>query len=357
MQRLLHSLALLVAIGVVGCDASEPAPPVGALPEEPGLPTTTAASQNVDEVQLAEAAAQLAEAPGARSLLVARNGYLVGEAYTSSSALSTPHGVRSATKSVAAMLTGIAIEQGHLPGVDALVAPLLPEGYALPEGLDDLRVEDLLTMRAGFTWNEGAEFLPWAGSSDPVTYLLDHPAGDAPGDRFLYNSAATHLLGVVLEQATGQSFDAFADEVLLAPMGITTARWVRTRDGRASAGYGLMLRPRDLVKLGILVLDGGRWDGQEVVPEAWVDRMVGPRVALGREYGSLADVDYGYLWWIDRGRRPLAWGWGGQFIYLDRDLHLVVVTTAAWNVGQATANVQEKALLRVIVDSVLPAAR
>lgn len=349
----------LVTLALAACDAGSLPPPLF-TPEGPfqadDLPRATPAEQNLDADRLEAAFGDARSAPGAPSLTVVRGGHLVAEAYFGSLQAQSAHPVRSVSKSVVALLVGIAIAEGALDGVDQPIGSVLDGTVALTAVQRTITVGDLLTMQSGIAWDEG-EFLAWQSAPDPVGYLLDRPQEAEPGTRFRYNSAAVHLLSVVLEQATGTPLQGYAADRLFTPLGIQEASWDRLPDGRASGGAGLRLRPRDLAKLGVLLLEGGRWAGAQVVPQAWVEAMLSEQVELGLDGPDLQDVDYGYLWWLDRGQTPLAWGWGGQFLYLDAARDLVVVTTAASLVPADRAHVQEAALMDIVLNGVVPAAR
>jgi CubicO group peptidase (beta-lactamase class C family) len=151
-----------------------------------------------------------------------------------------------------------------------------------------------------------------------------------PGREFFYNTGALALVSAIVRKATGRPLDEFAREVLFEPLGITAVEWKR-RKGDTDAGGGLRLRPRDMAKIGQLVLGGGRWNGRQVVSKAWVDASMTPRLeATGRYF-------YGYLWWLGRslhhGRErhwAAALGRGGQSIHIVPELDLVVVVTAGY---------------------------
>ena len=150
------------------------------------------------------------------------------------------------------------------------------------------------------------------------------------GQEFFYNTGALTLLSAVVRKATGRPLDEFAREALFEPMGITEVEWIRVR-GDSDAGGGLRLRPRDMAKIGQLVLAGGRWNGRQIVSKAWIDASMTPRLEAPGPYFS------GYLWWLGRSLvngREVHWagalGRGGQSIRIVPELDLVVVVTAGY---------------------------
>src|SRR5262249_32300103 len=149
---------------------------------------------------------------------------------------------------------------------------------------------------------------------DPCRYVLGLPATTPPGQDFFYNTGALTLLSAIMRKTTGGPLDEFARANLFEPMGITAFEWNRVK-GDSDAGGGLRLRPRDMAKIGQLVLAGGRWDDRQIVPKTWIDASTAPRIeATGAFF-------YGYLWWLGRSLhngREVQWvgalGRGGQSI-------------------------------------------
>src|SRR5262249_30268582 len=155
---------------------------------------------------------------------------------------------------------------------------------------------------SGLHWDEGA--LPndetrlfW--TADLPAYVLDRPFDSEPGERFLYNSGGTTLLADLLVRAQDRTLTALAREQLFEPMGIRDWAWATDMRGRELAFTGLRMRPRDLAKLGQLVLDRGRWQGRELVPATWIDESTRPRLPTGVDVpdASGRSFGYGYQWW------------------------------------------------------------
>jgi CubicO group peptidase (beta-lactamase class C family) len=258
------------------------------------------------------------------------------------------HDTRSVGKSVISLLIGIAIQQGKLRGADASIMDVLPEyaSQTTPERRA-VTVEHLLTMSSGLAWQEGGagrddeHHLMWTWS--PCGYVLSRPMGSTPGIVFTYNSGGTAVLAEILARVTGRPWEAFARTVLFEPLGIKAWEWVRDFWGRPMSYTGLRMRPRDMVKLGRLVLNRGRWKGQQIVPEAWIEASLKPRLDTGFE-----GTQYGYHWWtgvLTHQGRALPWaaafGNGGQRIYLVPDLDMTVVITAgAYGDLQAARRIQ-----------------
>lgn len=290
-------------------------------------------------------------------VVVERHGRLVAERYrrgrdrsvnslfphTRDFGPATLHDVRSVGKSVISLLLGIAQQQGRLKGLGTPVLEFYPEyaELAVPER-KAITLEHLLTMSSGLAWHEGGDGpddehrLMWKWS--PAYHVLSRPIQAPPGTRFNYNSGGTLLLADILGRATGMPWKDYARAALFEPLGITDWEWVGDFHGRPMAYTGLRLRPRDLAKLGRLVLDRGRWRGRQLVPEAWIAASLQPRLETGFD-----GTRYGYFWWTGTAPwkgRSLPWaaafGNGGQRLFVVPELDLtVVMTSGAYDDPQA----------------------
>ena len=321
------------------------------------LPRATPESVGIDPVQLEQALEDLERVNGARSAVVVHHGMVVDEAYWFGSE-TTLHHVRSVTKSVTSTLIGIAVDHGFIDGVDARMVDYLPHDL-LPSdpAKDAILLRHLLNHTSGFQWDENGEFSAWASSQDPARYILDRPLATTPGTAFRYSTAATHLLSLVLTEATGMSTADFADAYIFSDLGISDRRWGRDRQGYRFGGHGLQLRTEDMAKLGILFLDRGSWGEDELVPAEWVSEATEIQWEGGSDYDPLQAVHYGFLWWLAHAEGHsvfIGWGWGGQFVFCVPVLDLAVAVNARWQVDEPQASAQEVAILEVIVDKLLP---
>jgi CubicO group peptidase (beta-lactamase class C family) len=244
----------------------------------------------------------------------------------------TKHDMQSITKSVVALLFGIALDHGSVKNIDAPVLTLLPEYADLrTTEKERMTVRDFLMMTAGLQWPY-KPYLSMArqvdAAPDPYRLILEQPLVAPPGKLWHYNNGSVEIVGAVLKKATGRPLDQFAKDVLFDPLGIDDWEWGRMANGDPGASWGLRLRPRDLAKIGQLVLNSGTWQGQRIVSSAWIDDMTAPHVT--RRQGS-----YGYLWWLSRRSINdrdfdviIADGWGGQSLYVVPRLDLLIVVTA-----------------------------
>jgi len=340
-----------------------PAPPVTIIDIAQPWARATATEANMDEVMLGRAASDAAAMPRFRSLLVARHGKLVAENYFGGASSATVFDLRSVTKSVVSMLTGIAIQNGSLPNIDATVGAYIDAPYSLDAGDRAVSVRQLLTMSSRYQWNENSadDYNLWVLSTDHVQFLLDRRQTD-PAGTFTYNSAAVNLLGQVLQDAVAKPLPDFATEVLFQPIGITSVRWEELEPNMVNAGSGIKMTATDLLRFGQLLLQRGRSASRQVVPESWIDAGTTPQFNWREQYGAQRGTTYGYLWWVAQPPATVAtfaWGYGGQFAYVVPSLDLVVVATTEWQGISAEVNPTTFAgnVLTVIVNDVLPAAR
>jgi CubicO group peptidase (beta-lactamase class C family) len=252
-----------------------------------------------------------------QSVLVVKDGKLVVEEYfprqegdRREQALKrvSPHEQHSATKSVNSILIGIAIDQHLIRGVDEKVSTFFPEYADIFSNSDKgkLRLKDLLTMSAGLWWDEWTypytdprnDHVAMVRSSDPSRYVLERPLVAQPGTKFCYSSGIAITLGQIIRKVTGQRTDKFAERHLFEPLGISDFYWGKYPDDILQTGGGLYLRPRDMAKIGYLVLNGGRWQGKQIVSEAWVKESTKNRVDPSQIPEATRATGYGYQWWL-----------------------------------------------------------
>ena len=358
----------MTAMAAAACSDGVAGPGEPAVDVDLALPWTTAAVAEAGGSQalVDRGVARARENHRIRSLLVVRDGRLVVEEYFGGAGPDDLQDVRSVTKSVVSALAGTVIARGDLPGLDAAIDPYIrPLVPNLDPAKGAITVGDLLTMTSGLEWDETGGFgsyTDWIRSGSHLGYLLNKPFAAQPGSRFTYNSAAVHLLGVVLEQASGMPLPALAQFSLFDPMGIASSRWEQLGGLQYNGGAGLDLRPRDLARFGQLYLQQGSSGGRQILPREWVLQSVSDRFDWRIRLGALDGISYGYLWWLVPGApEPIhfAWGYGGQFIVVVPELTLVVVATSDWR-GMSQdggADLYERMTMDVIVEDIIPAFR
>jgi len=268
------------------------------------------------------------------SLLVWHRGELVAERYYGGMRADRTVNVKSVSKTLLNPLVGIAIRDGMIDGVDTPLRRLLPDLYARLDRSaaddprkDDIRLRDLLDMGSGLETTSFGNYGAWVASSDWGWDQLRRPMECEPGDCYQYSTGVTHLLGMAIAEATGRDLRSYAQEVLFEPLDIPLPAWDRGPQGYYLGGNNMSMRPRDLLKIGVLYLDLGRYDGRQLLPETWIEQSWRP--VFRSPWNGMG---YGHLWWAsDWGGEVVhsAWGYGGQFLVVVPRLDLAVVATSS----------------------------
>lgn len=185
----------------------------------------------------------------------------------------------------------------------------------------DITIAHLLTHSSGiewYEWSNGTTFQDFVSSDNWVEFVLGRQMIAQPGEVFAYTTGGTHLLTAVLQEVAGESAFDFGKKHLFEPLGMDSVEWRDDPQGVTDGGNGISMTARDAAKFGQLYLDGGRWRGRQILPEAWVEQSVSVQYPRSGNSGS-----YGYQWWL----RPFgsqgyetyyAMGHGGQFIFVVR---------------------------------------
>ncbi len=334
----------------------------------PALLLALSSAAHAGELDAVTTAVEAGEFKQITSVVVAQHGKPIYEHYFDKEGAESLRNTRSVSKTITGMLVGLAIDRKLLRG-DTPVLPYFPELRPLADAdarKDKITVEDFLTMSSllecdddnqNSRGNEERMYLV----EDWSRFVVDLPIRGFPewqpkpeqspyGRAFSYCTAGVTLLGPLLEKVSGQRVPDFAAANLFTPLGIETVKWQFQPKGTAMTGGGLQLRSVDLMKLGQLYLDGGRWQGKQVIPAEWVKRSIAPH-ANARE-----GFDYGYLWWLQSfkvgGRTVPSYsmaGSGGNKVFVLPDLDaVVVITTTNFQVRDAHP-LSEKLLTKLIV--------
>lgn len=334
-------------------------------------------------LELADAASRMAsETPEffLDSMTVVRNGTIVAEIYPNSHyPPDTPHVIHSATKSIVSALIGIAIDRGFVESVDTKLFDIFSNREIA--NLDDrkrgLKLRDLLSMQSGLNSRDSYLYgyeglLTLQQTEDWVQFALDLPMAADPGTRFDYSNIATFLLGAVLAKVTDSDVLSFARETLFDPLGIQDVRWEWTKDKVPIAWARIWLKPNDLAKIGLLYLQKGQWDREQIIPAQWIEDSLTPhaypknavnvlnrdqtrdrerttRNWVGQQFFRLYNDGYGYQWWLDRRGAYAAFGTNGQFLIVSPADRLILVATAK------SKGLSQFGPARLLRDYVLPA--
>ncbi len=240
----------------------------------------------------------------------------------------------SVAKSVTSTLVGAAIKDGYIKSVDDYVTDYILDLKG--SAYDSVKVRHLLTMTTGVRWNENysdpdsdiARFNNDSiepGMNATVSYMRQLPAEAKPGEKWLYSTGETHLLGALVSAATNQTLSHYLSSKIWIPYGMEqTATWRLDRTGQEMAGCCLQMRLRDFARFGQFVLEDGRINGTSIVPDGWFKTATQIQVSLWPGGG------YGYGWWIKNDYSFEALGIHGQMIYIDPSRKLVIAINSAW---------------------------
>jgi CubicO group peptidase (beta-lactamase class C family) len=301
------------------------------------------------------------------SLLVVKNGRLVAEKYFHDMDHRDSNPTASVTKSIISALVGIALRDQILTGLDQTITGFFPEiaWQDIDPRKSQITIRQMAQMRSGFPWEEFSGHLDQLFSSPNwIPLIEDFPLSADPGAQFGYSNLTAHLLAIMLARAANTDLRTFAQTRLFDLMDIEIGDWPRDASGYYYGSGDLSLTPREMAKFGALCLNGGEYDGGQLVPADWVSASLTPAsfdtygaVIPTPPYGKILThfglLDYGNLWWSSTaGGHPVkfAWGHGGQLIVLVHDLDMIVVTSADHLAGQfgAAAWQKEKAVMELV---------
>ena len=313
------------------------------------------------------------EYSGITSVVVAQNDTIVFERYFEGSDESTLHNTRSATKTLVALLTGIAIEKNYLQSVDEPILTLFKDKFT-SENVDPRKLgitfEDMLTMSSLLECDDENQF---SRGNEERMYIIEDwasftvnlpirgfpawvttPEASPYGRAFSYCTAQSALLGIALERLIEAPLDAFANRHLFKPMGIKRVQWQYTPSGEASTAGGTQLSSRDLLKLGQLLLNKGKWQGKTLLSENWIEQMLTPRAQPRENFG------YGYQIWqmpfVYQGENIRVWsmsGNGGNYVIVSPALKLAAVITST-NFGQRDGHRKSQSFFQDIILPSIP---
>jgi CubicO group peptidase (beta-lactamase class C family) len=252
---------------------------------------------------LAQLSAKIAaQYPAARALVLARGNCILHE-YYAHNVPETQWPVRSVTKSVLSILVGIAIDKGLLR-LDQKLPELIAEARkgTIDPRAADITLRDLLTMSSGFDPHETLEV---PGIWNSSTWMMRRTVKHTPGTHFFYDDQGTNLIAIILGRAVGGNIAEFARRELFAPLQIDRYQWMADGDGNLPGASGLLLTGKDMMKIGLLYLQQGRWGERQVVSKAYVLESTRKHI----DGGEPVHAGYGYLWWT----RPLRDGLPAYF--------------------------------------------
>ncbi|HET9473649.1 MAG TPA: serine hydrolase domain-containing protein [Steroidobacteraceae bacterium] len=336
-----------------------------------GWPASTLDAAGIDRPAMERFIQQILERPmdstdamQLHAVLIARHGKLVLEEYFHGEHRDKPHMTRSAAKSMTAVLVGAAIQAGAPLKLSSPVYEVM-NGGKFPAGLEAqkraMTLEDLLTMSAGYFCDDtnddapGNEEAMWNQTAEPdfYRYTMKVPMATPPGEKSVYCSSNPNLALGMVGRAT-QEFPIYSfDRLIAGPMKLGNYAWPLDPAGNPYGGGGAMFLPRDFLKFGQLMLNGGTWDGRRILSWEFVEQAAAPLYHLRNVY-------YGYYWWIEdypyknrTVRSYSALGAGGQVVTVVPELDLVV----AFYAGNYSSRIQRELGHIYVPRFILPAVR
>ena len=228
-----------------------------------------------------------------KSLLVIRNGNIIAEAYPNDlNDLYQIQNIQSATKAITSLLTGIAFEKGLLDSLNQTLSSIYPNKFIKHQDKSHITLHHVLTMTTGIGFNNsdhtGAMYL----SSNSVDYVLSLPMTNPPGYLFSYNDGNPQLISYAIQSRFGKPLSDFAEEYLFEPLGITDWIWESANEGTTFGAFSLFLKPRDMAKIGQLLLQSGNWEGRQLIDSTWIS------LATTEYYSYRPYWVYGYYFWL-----------------------------------------------------------
>ncbi len=336
--------SILTLAGLTGCspsneelEAVDYAPLVG-----DNWQVSTPAEQGLDPLLVAEFYHNAAKLETLYGLLVVKNGHLIAEEYFNEASVEQLSARQSVTKSYTSSLVGIALDQGCLSSLDQKMMTFFPEYEALVDDprKEEITIRDMLQMRSGYRNEQlDQQYLDTLFFSDNwhwLPHLVDFPLTSAPGTEFQYSEITYHLLGAIVARACEADLKSFAEEYLFPQIEAQVGDWSRDADNYNFGNFEIYVTARDMVKFGLLYLNGGEYAGKQVIAADWVRDSLqryseNVNVSGPGRYGAFRDVGYGYGWWSGRAgdhRFDYASGHGGNLIVLLDQLDMIIVTTA-----------------------------
>ena len=256
-----------------------------------------------------------------RSITIVRNGKIVAESYASDpDDVHRIQNVKSVTKTFTSILTGIALREKVLDSLDQTLSSIYPEYFAAYPDKKNITIRHALTMRTGLQYNDEEHAYKFRFSQNVIDYILSSPLNGPPDALFFYSDDNPTLVSYAIQRKYGKPMADFANEVLFRPLGIADWQWESLNHGISFGGSNMYLKPRDMAKVGQMLLQNGMWKGRRIVDSAWIAEATSIHVS---------QIGYGYYFWIlkELGAYQAA-GHGGQSIIVVPGKNLVVVVTA-----------------------------
>lgn len=279
--------------------------------------------------------------PNTHSVLLVKNGKLILEEYFYENNRDDLHYLASATKSITSILIGISLDENMLKNIDQNVYELFQD-YHGTEWIDkkyEITVRHLLSMTSGIEWDENRaasdprhDYFAMRRGGDWIRYVFNKNLVAPPGQKFNYNGGLSALLGEIIRRTSGLDAEKFSEKYLFDPLGISHYSWLKYNDGSINTGGGLLLKSRDMVRIGQMMLNNGKYNGKQIVSEKWITESTKNHV-----FDKLHPLGtgYGYQWWLGETsingqtiKTYFAQGRGGQCIFIVPKMKVTVIFTS-----------------------------
>ena len=279
------------------------------------------------------------------SFLIMKDQNLIFEEYFYNHSSTDLHNIFSCTKSIVSLAAGIAFEKVKKLNIEESIFNVFPQFDSLKNNENqDITLKHILTMSAGFECDNNYKLVK---PNEVAGSILKLPLISKPGGQFRYNSECPYFLGGLIYEISGKTIAEFTKENIFSPLGIKEYIW-KNRNGNPDCESNLYMQPRDMIKIGLLALNNGKWKGKQIVPEQWINESTKPHIAESDFF------NYGYQWWHrSKLNKPwwkedtkdskeydmfLALGYGGQYIFIIKDLNLIIsMTSSDYNEGNGMA--------------------
>lgn len=350
-MRIIATMLLIPLLGLSACtsieDKSEEYKGSRAYPEQEGI-SSGAILGFID-------ALEEAQPDDIHSVMISRRGQIISEGWWAPYGPEIPHLLWSLSKSFTSTAIGIAQDEGLLDINDPVISFFPDEAPENPSAkLQAMRIKDLLRMNTGHRNEPRPPFL----GKDTVSWVktfLAHEVEFKPGTHFVYNSMATYMCSAILQKVSGESTLEYLVPRLFEPLGITTPTWESDPAGINVGGWGLSLRTEDILKLGNLYLQKGKWEGNQLISAAWVDEATGIQSANGSNPESDWDQGYGYQFWRCKHNAYRGDGAFGQYCIVVPDKEVVIAITSGSGDMQGIMNLVWEHLLPAFGNKILKA--
>ena len=262
----------------------------------------------------------------ARSLLVFRNGKLIAEAYPNDkNDINRIHNIQSCTKSITALMVGVAIQDGKINSLNETLYSIYPEYFDTESSKRTISIEDALLMQTGLEFDNGVHTQQlYQTNQNSIEFILNQKQIYEPGTVMKYNDGAPHLISKVIEKKANQTLSDYANSKLFSPLNISDWKWESSKDNTTFGAFSLFLKPRDFGKIGQLLLQNGVWNNDIIVDSNYLAESTS--ILTSANFNS---EPYGYYFWIlPSFNAYCALGHGGQFLLVVPNKNLVVVYTA-----------------------------